>query len=35
MMGERPTTQEALFYKFSLDRHVPVDGGALGRGKCC
>src|SRR3712207_5890309 len=23
MMGERPTAQEALFYGFSLARHVP------------
>jgi transposase len=25
MMGERRTTQEALFYQFNLDRHVPTD----------
>lgn len=24
MMGERVVMQEALFYEFSLDRHVPV-----------
>ena len=24
MMGERRLMQEALFYGFSLDRHVPV-----------
>ena len=25
MMGERRVVQEALFYGFSLERHVPVD----------
>src|SRR5579859_7592729 len=25
MMGERQVEQEALFYEFSLERHVPVD----------
>src|SRR5215211_4810521 len=25
MMGERIAAQEALFYGFSLERHVPVD----------
>jgi hypothetical protein len=25
MMGERRVAQEALFYEFSLDRHVPGD----------
>lgn len=25
MMGERRVAQEALFYEFSLDRHVPAD----------
>jgi hypothetical protein len=25
MMGERQIDQAALFYKFSLDRHVPAD----------
>ncbi len=25
MMGERCVAQEALFYEFSLDRHVPAD----------
>ena len=25
MMGERTVAQEALFYSFSLERHVPVD----------
>ncbi len=25
MMGERTVMQEALFYKFSLERHVPAD----------
>ncbi len=25
MMGERQTAQEALFYQFSLERHVPAD----------
>jgi hypothetical protein len=25
MMGERCVVQEALFYAFSLDRHVPAD----------
>ena len=25
MMGERPVMQEALFYEFSLERHVPAD----------
>jgi transposase len=25
MMGERTVAQEALFYEFSLDRHVPAD----------
>jgi hypothetical protein len=25
MMGERRVTQEALFYGFSLERHVPDD----------
>src|SRR5215207_4123519 len=25
MMGERTVTQEALFYGFSLERHVPAD----------
>jgi len=25
MMGERTVAQEALFYEFSLERHVPVD----------
>jgi hypothetical protein len=28
MMGERRVTQEALFYGFSLERHVP-DGHLL------
>ena len=25
MMGERTVVQEALFYEFSLERHVPAD----------
>ena len=25
MMGERRVNQEALFYAFSLERHVPTD----------
>ena len=25
MMGERAVMQEALFYEFSLERHVPSD----------
>jgi hypothetical protein len=25
MMGERRVGQEALFYEFSLERHVPAD----------
>ena len=25
MMGERRVDQAALFYEFSLDRHVPAD----------
>ncbi len=25
MMGERRVVQEALFYEFSLERHVPAD----------
>jgi transposase len=25
MMGERTVAQEALFYEFSLERHVPPD----------
>ena len=25
MMGERMVAQEALFYSFNLDRHVPAD----------
>jgi hypothetical protein len=25
MMGGRRVAQEALFYEFSLDRHVPAD----------
>ena len=25
MMGERRVVQEALFYEFSLEQHVPVD----------
>ena len=25
MMGERTVAQEALFYEFSLERHVPLD----------
>jgi transposase len=25
MMGERQVAQEALFYEFRLDRHVPTD----------
>jgi hypothetical protein len=25
MTGGRPTAQEALFYGFSLERHVPSD----------
>ena len=25
MMGERTVMQEALFYGFSLERHVPAD----------
>jgi hypothetical protein len=25
MMGERAGTQEALFYRVSLERHVPPD----------
>ena len=25
MMGERTVMQEALFYNFSLEQHVPVD----------
>jgi hypothetical protein len=25
MMGKRTAAQEALFYEFSLDRHVPAD----------
>jgi transposase len=25
MMGERQVCQDALFYEFSLERHVPAD----------
>ncbi len=25
MMGERTVAQEALFYEFSLERHLPSD----------
>jgi hypothetical protein len=25
MMGERPVQQNALFYEFSLERHVPAE----------
>jgi hypothetical protein len=25
MMGERTVMQEALFYEFSMERHVPSD----------
>ncbi|MEP9380556.1 transposase, partial [Aquabacter sp. CN5-332] len=25
MMGERAVAQEALFYEFNLERHVPAD----------
>ncbi|MBN9467268.1 MAG: IS5/IS1182 family transposase, partial [Bosea sp.] len=25
MMGERQVAQEALFYEFSLERHIPAD----------
>jgi hypothetical protein len=25
MIGERRVAQEALFYEFSLERHVPAD----------
>ncbi len=25
MMGERRVAQEALFYEFSLERHVPAE----------
>jgi hypothetical protein len=25
MMGERRVAQEALFYEFNLERHVPAD----------
>jgi hypothetical protein len=25
MMGERTVMQEALFYEFSIERHVPAD----------
>ena len=25
MMGERTVVQEALFYEFSLERHLPAD----------
>jgi hypothetical protein len=25
MMGERTVMQEALFYEFNLERHVPAD----------
>ena len=25
MMGERTVMQEALFYAFSIERHVPAD----------
>jgi len=25
MMGERTVAQEALFYSFNLERHVPAD----------
>ncbi|TKB07910.1 MAG: IS5/IS1182 family transposase, partial [Mesorhizobium sp.] len=25
MMGERAVIQEALFYEFSIERHVPSD----------
>jgi hypothetical protein len=25
MMGERTVVQEALFYEFGLERHVPAD----------
>lgn len=25
MMGSRTVMQEALFYEFSLERHVPAD----------
>lgn len=27
MMGERQVAQEALFYEFSLERHIPADHG--------
>jgi hypothetical protein len=35
MMGERIVMQEALFYSFSLERHIPsghchANAGALG-----
>jgi hypothetical protein len=25
MLGERPVQQDALFYEFSLERHVPAE----------
>lgn len=25
MMGERTVAQEALFYRFNVERHVPAD----------
>jgi len=25
MMGHRQVEQDALFYEFSLERHIPVD----------
>jgi hypothetical protein len=34
MMGERRVMQEALFYGFSLERHVP-DNHLPRRGNCC
>jgi hypothetical protein len=30
-MGERTVMQEAVFYQFSLDRHVPGDHPSIGR----
>ena len=34
MMGERTVAQEALFYSFSLERHVPADVRSTGSWIC-
>jgi hypothetical protein len=31
MMGKRTVMQEALFYEFSIDRHVPADQRSAAR----